>query len=235
MKLASPLKQMKMGVDAHEIQCNPEYSLVFKATNWSPACVKSSSVERLMEIGWAAGHDVMDKDHMIEKDSMMKEEDAMMEKMEKSIAGVDLSMASPVEGSPDAPVTIIEFGDYQCPKCDQWFKNEKPTITSDFIDTARANLYFVDFAFLGEDSKTSSEASYCADEQGSHRYRPGTLESGCIEVSLCLLYAHGVSGSSTVCQAFEEGEFPLGILNVIEVKTFELHKGVGYFLRRQGG
>jgi len=72
----------------------------------------------------------------------------------------------PIEGSNDATVTIIEFGDYQCPKCDQWFKNEKPTIAQNYIDTNKAKLYFVDFPFLGQDSDNAANASYCASDQG---------------------------------------------------------------------
>ena len=86
--------------------------------------------------------------------------------MKMMTGDVDVSMSPPIEGSADAPVTIIEFGDYQCPKCDQWFQNEKPTITSDYIDTDKAKLYFVDFPFLGEDSDNAANASYCADDQG---------------------------------------------------------------------
>ena len=86
------------------------------------------------------------------------------EKLE--IGGVNLSFASPVFGEDDAPVTIIEFGDYQCPNCQKWFLNTKPDIVTNFIDTGKANLYFVDLAFLGDDSLTASAASYCAEEQG---------------------------------------------------------------------
>ena len=70
--MASPIKQMKMGVDVHKIQCKSGHELVFKSTNWSPACVKPSSVARLVEIGWASNH--MPSEHtMMEKDSMMKD------------------------------------------------------------------------------------------------------------------------------------------------------------------
>ena len=82
------------------------------------------------------------------------------------IGGVDLSHASPVFGETDAPVTIIEFGDYQCPNCQKWFLNTKPDIVTNYIDTGKANLYFVDLAFLGDDSLTASAATYCAEEQG---------------------------------------------------------------------
>jgi predicted secreted protein with PEFG-CTERM motif len=98
---------------------------------------------------------------------------------------IDLSMASPVRGSSSAPVTIVEFGDYQCPKCDAWFKNEEPTIKTNYIDTNKAKLYFVDFPFLGADSPVAAQAAYCAGDQGKyweyHDYlynNQGNIQSG---------------------------------------------------------
>ena len=70
--MASPIKQMKMGVDVHKIQCKSGYELVLKSTNWSPACVKPSSVARLVEIGWASNH-MPSEDEIMKKDSMMKD------------------------------------------------------------------------------------------------------------------------------------------------------------------
>jgi protein-disulfide isomerase len=83
-----------------------------------------------------------------------------------TIGGIDLSMAAPVEGQADAPVTIIEFGDYQCPKCQDWFHNEKPSINSKYIVNGIVNLYFVDFAWEGEHSVLAAQATYCANDQG---------------------------------------------------------------------
>ena len=94
--------------------------------------------------------------------TMMKGENMMSSGM------IDLSMASPVEGSSSASVTIVEFGDYQCPKCDAWFKNEEPTIKTNYIDTNKAKLYFVDFPFLGPDSTVAAQAAYCAGDQGKY-------------------------------------------------------------------
>lgn len=82
------------------------------------------------------------------------------------IGGVDLSHASPPLGDGDAPVTIIEFGDYQCPKCKGWFDSTKPDIYTGYIQTDQANLYFVDLVFLGSDSRAAASASYCAQDQG---------------------------------------------------------------------
>lgn len=79
---------------------------------------------------------------------------------------VDTSKGSPVLGSPSAPVTIIEFGDYQCPFCQRWNQNTKPLIEENYINTGKAKLIFVDFPIIGQDSITAHAGSYCADEQG---------------------------------------------------------------------
>ena len=47
----APLKQIKQGVAPNEIQCKESMELVFKISG-EPACVKSSSVEKLTERGW---------------------------------------------------------------------------------------------------------------------------------------------------------------------------------------
>jgi len=88
--------------------------------------------------------------------------------MNQSLGTVNTSMSSPVLGSPDAPVTIIEFGDYQCPSCKKWFLDSKPQIISNLIDTGKANLIFIDMTFLGKDSLPASAATYCAEEQGQY-------------------------------------------------------------------
>ncbi len=111
--------------------------------------------------------EMMEETHDEEETHMEEPMEKQMMSMEKMMVGdVDVTMSPPILGSDDASVTIIEFGDYQCPKCDQWFQNEKPTIKADYIDTDKAKLYFVDFPFLGEDSDAAANASYCANDQG---------------------------------------------------------------------
>ena len=78
---------------------------------------------------------------------------------------VSTAMASPILGNPSAPITIIEFGDYQCYQCYQWFHETKPAIMQDYIDTGKANMVFVDLAFLDSNSLQAARASYCAEEQ----------------------------------------------------------------------
>ena len=78
---------------------------------------------------------------------------------------ISTAMGSPILGEPSAPITIVEFGDYQCHQCYNWFHNTKPAIVEDYIETGKANLVFVDLAFLGRDSPIASQASYCAEDQ----------------------------------------------------------------------
>ena len=81
---------------------------------------------------------------------------------------ISTGMGSPILGDPSAPITIVEFGDYQCHQCYNWFHNTKPTIFQNYIETGKANLVFVDLAFLGRDSQKASQASYCAEDQGMY-------------------------------------------------------------------
>ena len=85
--------------------------------------------------------------------------------MGRSHGTISTAMGSPILGNPSAPITIVEFGDYQCHQCYNWFHNTKPAITRDYIDTGKANLVFVDLAFLGRDSPKAAQATYCAEDQ----------------------------------------------------------------------
>ena len=81
---------------------------------------------------------------------------------------VNLENGSPPLGSESAPVTIVEFGDYQCEACYHWFHNTRSTLIDNYIETGKAKLVFVDLPFLGRDSPKAAQASYCAEDQGKY-------------------------------------------------------------------
>jgi len=81
---------------------------------------------------------------------------------------ISTAMGSPILGNPSAPITIVEFGDYQCERCYLWYHTIKPTIVENYIDNGKANLIFVDLAFLGKDSPTAAQATYCAEDQAKY-------------------------------------------------------------------
>jgi protein-disulfide isomerase len=81
---------------------------------------------------------------------------------------LNLENGSPALGSDSAPITIVEFGDYQCEACYHWFHNTRDTLIDNYIETGKAKLIFVDLPFLGRDSPKAAEASYCAEDQGKY-------------------------------------------------------------------
>lgn len=72
---------------------------------------------------------------------------------------------SPVLGDSNAPITILEWGDYQCTFCYKFHQNTLDSINEDFIKTGKVKLVFKDFPLNGPDSSLAAEASYCAQDQ----------------------------------------------------------------------
>jgi protein-disulfide isomerase len=72
---------------------------------------------------------------------------------------------SPIMGSHNAPITILEWGDYQCTFCYKFHQNTLDIINEDFIKTGKVKIVFKDFPLNGFDSKLAAEASYCAQDQ----------------------------------------------------------------------
>ena len=77
---------------------------------------------------------------------------------------VDIS-GSPFLGAANASVTIVEFGDYQCPFCRLYFENIQKKLSEEYIGTDKVKFVWMDYAFLGEESMWSAQAARCAGEQ----------------------------------------------------------------------
>jgi hypothetical protein len=73
---------------------------------------------------------------------------------------------SPVLGSPEAPVIVVDFSDFQCPKCARYVKSTEPEIKKEYVETGKIALIFKHFPRLGEDSLSAALTSECANEQG---------------------------------------------------------------------
>lgn len=72
---------------------------------------------------------------------------------------------SPIMGDPSAPITILEWGDYQCTFCHNFHQNTLISIKQNFIETGKVKLVFKDFPLNGPDSVLAAEAAYCAQDQ----------------------------------------------------------------------
>jgi len=73
---------------------------------------------------------------------------------------------APFRGSINASVTIVEFGDFQCPTCDAWYRTQEPMVLQNLVDHGEVRFEWRDFDFYGPDSISASEAAYAAGEQG---------------------------------------------------------------------
>jgi protein-disulfide isomerase len=75
-------------------------------------------------------------------------------------------------GSSDAPVTLIEYGDYQCAACHKFHTDTEDLILTNLVKTGKVKFLFKDFAILDlpkdRASTLASEASYCAADQGKY-------------------------------------------------------------------
>lgn len=85
---------------------------------------------------------------------------------EDSGGTVEINIAgAPFLGSPDAPVTVVEFADFQCPFCGRMFRETVPQIMENYIKTGKVKFVYKDFAFLGRESQRAAEAAKCAMDQ----------------------------------------------------------------------
>jgi protein-disulfide isomerase len=73
---------------------------------------------------------------------------------------------SPFLGKFSAPVTIVEFGDFQCDRCARFAKYTEPQLNQTYIQTGTANLVFKYFPIYGPDSIPAAMAAQCTNDQG---------------------------------------------------------------------
>lgn len=73
-----------------------------------------------------------------------------------------------LRGNPDAPVTIMEFADFECPGCGRFAAVEEPDIMSRLVDAGLANFRFFDFPLteIHQNTLAAHLAASCADDQG---------------------------------------------------------------------
>lgn len=75
----------------------------------------------------------------------------------------------PVKGDMNAPITIIEFSDYQCPFCGRFYKTILPDIEKEYITTGKVRYVFRDFPLeFHKQAPKASEAANCAGDQGKY-------------------------------------------------------------------
>jgi protein-disulfide isomerase len=77
---------------------------------------------------------------------------------------------APTLGRADAPVTVVEFSDYQCPFCGRFFATVLPALKSEYMDAGKVRYVFRDYPLdqLHPLARKAAEAAHCAGEQGRY-------------------------------------------------------------------
>lgn len=73
-------------------------------------------------------------------------------------------------GDQNAPVTFIEFGDYQCPFCKRMFDESEPQLRDEYIKTGKVKMVYRDFPLdqIHPAARPAAEAAECARDQGKY-------------------------------------------------------------------
>lgn len=73
----------------------------------------------------------------------------------------------PFKGDPNAPITIIEFSDFECPFCGRFYSQTLDQLTKNYIDTGKVKLVYRDFPLsFHPNAQKAAEAAECAKDQG---------------------------------------------------------------------
>lgn len=109
-----------------------------------------------------------------------------------------------VKGDPDAPVTIIEFSDYECPFCARFYTQTLPSIQEEYIDTGKAKLVYRDLPLpFHANAGPAAEAAECVRAQGGDdayfEMHDAMFESGDLSESSLVSLASGLGYDIQSC------------------------------------
>lgn len=76
----------------------------------------------------------------------------------------------PYLGNAQAKVKVVEFADFKCPACKNWKAKNMDTLKKEFIDTGKAQFFFVNYAFLDRDSYMAAAAGEAIAKQSNEKF-----------------------------------------------------------------
>lgn len=86
-----------------------------------------------------------------------------------TVARIAVSLGdSPVKGDSNAPVTMVEFSDFQCPFCGQFYSQTLPQVVQNYVDSGKVKLVYKNFPLenLHPNARAAALAAECANEHG---------------------------------------------------------------------
>jgi protein-disulfide isomerase len=107
--------------------------------------------------------DEKDSQHLVESPTITNIEE--WQNAQKLAALIE--NGSPILGNIDAPLTLVEFGDYQCSFCKKHFVQTHDLIMKNYVATGNVKILFKDMIVTsGEGSMKAAHAAHCAKDQG---------------------------------------------------------------------
>jgi len=78
----------------------------------------------------------------------------------------------PVKGDSNAPITIVEYSDFECPFCGRWYRDVLPRIEKEYIDTGKVRLVYKQFPLtrIHPNAMPAAIASECIYRQGDEMF-----------------------------------------------------------------
>jgi len=152
------------------------------------------------------------------------------EKVSMSVSGGWYSV-----GRPDAPVTMVEFADYQCPFCRHFHTDTFAELKKNFIDTGKVLFVSRDLPLdFHENSQRAAEAARCAGDQGKYwEMRNALITNGsdlsadavtryAQSLSLNMTSFSGCVSSATHKAEIQKDQSDAGVLQISGTPTFVL-------------
>jgi len=94
----------------------------------------------------------------------------------------------------DAPLTIVEFADYQCPFCQRFQATTFEELRKRYVDTGRVRFVSVDFPLeFHPNAPQAAEAAHCAGDQGQFWKMREVLQNNAAKLTPADLGAHARS------------------------------------------
>lgn len=102
--------------------------------------------------------------------NVISKQQADKEKLPIRVSELPSLISQPVIGSEDAPVTLVEFGDYLCPSCQVWNELYFPQLKKDYVDNGKVKMAYINTMFHGEQSKLAALAAEAVWSQDPEAY-----------------------------------------------------------------
>lgn len=157
-----------------------------------------------------------------------------------------------VLGKADAPVTLVEYADLQCPFCAQWALDTFPALVQEYVRPGKVKVVFNGLAFVGPDSLPALQTAVSAGEQGKLwnvteliYHNQGEENSGWVTDDLLRSIGEAVPGldaakmmdgrqSAAVASALADAQGSAQAAGISSTPTFEVGRTGGSVSQLQG-